>query len=85
MIKNIKLQVWEANGRVILRVENDVPNGSSISADGQSLVKALLNLAEVITCVRLDDDPVWDEPIISGGDDNDTNELGAFIYGTNRT
>jgi hypothetical protein len=67
---NIKLQVWEVEGLdcpdyILIRVEHDVVNGSSIRASGKNLVEALQNLAEGIPKTTLVDE-FWKSPLVVG-------------------
>jgi hypothetical protein len=67
---SIKLQVWEVEGldcpdNIMIRVEHDVVNGSSIRASGKNLVEALQNLAEGIPKTTLADE-FWRSPLVVG-------------------
>lgn len=46
MTKNIKLQAWEVNAKVFVRLEHDIPNGSALVAEGDSLVAAMSALVD---------------------------------------
>ncbi|MBD2076276.1 hypothetical protein H6F86_20815 [Phormidium sp. FACHB-592] len=65
VFENINLTIYESSGRVYVRIEQDVKNGSAISGEGKCLVEALRALADAIVWAHTNA-PIWKHPKVIG-------------------